>query len=251
MKRPIGIYDSGVGGISVLREAIRLLPNEDYIYFGDTKNAPYGEKGTAQVQLFAWEAAQRLISQGAKAIVIACNTATSAAAAVLRGRLNIPIIGMEPALKPASMLRHTGKILVLATTLTLKLPKFESLMALYGEGAVPIACPGLMEFVENGVISGDEIEAYLKHLLNAHLKDPIDAVVLGCTHYIFLRETLLKLLPEGTSIIDGNEGTVRQLERKLAEDGLLETAGQAGSVRLTTSGDEQLVLPVMERLLHL
>ena len=161
-QRPVGLLDSGLGGISVLGEALRQLPNEDYVYYGDTANAPYGDKTPEEVLGLVHQAVERLIELRCKAIVIACNTATSVSAGKLRQELALPIIGMEPALKPASLLPGEGKILVMATRVTLALPKFQALMAQYGRDAVPVPCPGLMECVERGELEGPQVTALLR-----------------------------------------------------------------------------------------
>lgn len=245
---PVGVFDSGVGGISVLGTLCQVLPQEHFLYYGDTAHAPYGTKPQAEVRGYADAVMAHLMAQGVKAVVIACNTATSVAAAELRARLSLPIIGMEPALKPAHELRHGGQILVLATPVTLMLPKFCHLMETYGEGAVPVPCPGLMELVEQERLS--DAKQYLTNRLAGFNLAQVDAVVLGCTHYVFLRPVLRELLPSSVSVLDGNLGTARQLKRVLETQGLLQTSGQ-GSVRLETSGDARTALPVMERLLRL
>lgn len=144
---PVGVFDSGVGGISVLAAMAKLMPGEHFIYCGDTANMPYGTKPQAEVMTCVRGVIGRLLDRDVKAIVIACNTATSVAAATLRQELTLPIIGMEPALKPAALLRNNGRILVLATPNTLRLPKFQTLMSRWGEGAIPVPCPGLMDLV--------------------------------------------------------------------------------------------------------
>ncbi|MBQ2699823.1 MAG: glutamate racemase [Clostridia bacterium] len=245
---PIGIFDSGVGGISVLRCAQKLMPNEHYIYYGDTAHAPYGTKPPQEVMGYVRSVVDSLLQKDAKAIVIACNTATSVAAAQLREELSLPIIGMEPALKPASLVRHGGHILVLATPVTLQLPKFKHLMTLYGEGCIPVPCPGLMDLVEAGCLKGPEVEALLCKLLSAYQDKPVDAIVLGCTHYVFLKETIQWMYPQA-QVIDGNEGTVRQLRRRLEEADLLTDSNAQGGIELLTSGHEATTLPLMERLL--
>lgn len=245
-QRPIGVFDSGVGGISVLGTLRQELPMEDFLYFGDTAHAPYGTKPREEVLRCADAVMAHLLAKGVKAVVIACNTATSVAASELRARLTLPIIGMEPALKPAHALRHGGQILVLATPMTLALPKFQSLMARYGEGAVPVPCPGLMELVEQEDWAG--AERYLTAQLAPWDMAQVDAVVLGCTHYVFLRPVLRRVLPERVAVLDGNLGTARQLKRVLAERGLLRAEG-SGSVTLETSGDAAEVLPIMRQLL--
>ena len=243
---PIGVFDSGVGGISTLREMIRELPEERFIYFGDTANAPYGTRSTDEVIACVRNVVGRLLKKNIKALVIACNTATGAAAATLREELTIPVVGMEPALKPASKIRKDGSVLVLATPLTLQQEKFENLMKQYGEGAVKVPCPGLMELVEADDTDG--ARRYLEELFARYPEDRVDAVVLGCTHYVFLKDMIRELLPERIAITDGNAGTARQLRRVLAQDGLLNTEGP-GSVELETSGREQ-DLAMMRKLLN-
>lgn len=226
--RPVGMLDSGLGGISVLAQALRDLPRENFVYFGDTANIPYGDKEPEEVLRLTRQAVDRLIGHGCKAIVIACNTATSVAAQQLRSELSLPVIGIEPALKPASLLPGEGQILVLATQVTLRLPKFHALMELYGDHATPVPCSGLMECVEAGQLEGDRVDRLLGELLAPYLDAPIKAVVLGCTHYPFLRKAIAKLLPPGTPLVDGNAGTVRQLGRRLEAEGLAAPAGQLG-----------------------
>lgn len=245
-ERPVGVFDSGVGGISVLGELRRQLPGEQFIYFGDTRHAPYGTKPPEVVLGYVRGVMDTLCALGVKAVVIACNTATSVAAATLRAEMALPIIGMEPALKPAAMARHGGQILVLATPVTLRLPKFQALMARYGEGALPLPCPGLMELVEAEDFAG--AERYLRAQLAQFELARVDAVVLGCTHYVFLRPVLHALLPAGTLVLDGNEGTARQLRRVLAQRELLRE-GSDGGVTFMTSGDEAALLPQMRHLL--
>lgn len=245
---PVGVFDSGVGGISVLGQLVKTLPQEQFIYVGDTAHAPYGTKPPEEVLGYVRGVMDQLTARDVKAVVIACNTATSVAAATLRAEMSMPIIGMEPALKPAAMARKRGLILVLATPMTLCLPKFDALMARYGEGAVRLPCPGLMELVEQEDFAG--AEDYLREHLAAFDMSDVDAVVLGCTHYVFLRPVLAKILPGHVQVMDGNEGTARQLRRVLEERGLLRLEGE-GSVELHTSGDEGIYIPQMQRLMHL
>lgn len=242
--RPIGVFDSGLGGVSVLRNMCALLPGEDFIYFGDDKNAPYGTKTEEEILRLAIDDVSFLLKKNVKAIVIACNTATSAAAQYLRDTLSIPIIGMEPALKPASMNRKEGLIGVMATPATLKQKKFRLLYEKYGEYAMPIPCPGLMEFAEKGILDGEEIDSFLKKLLNPYLeKYALESLVLGCTHYVFLKGAIQKACPH-LSLYDGNDGTARQLKRVLSERNWLNESA-TGSVSMYTSGDEDSILPLM------
>ena len=250
-QRPIGLLDSGLGGIGVLGEALRQLPNEDYVYYGDTANAPYGDKAPEEVLGLVHQAVERLIELRCKSIVIACNTATSVSAGKLRQELDLPIIGMEPALKPASQLPGGGKILVMATRVTLALPKFQALMAQYGRDAVPVPCPGLMECVERGELEGPKVTALLRHLLGPWLSQPVKAVVLGCTHYPFLRKTIAALFPAGTPLIDGNAGSVRQLRRRLEEQDLLSDRQKPGRITFLSSSEDPSVLQRMQTMLEL
>ena len=242
---PVGVFDSGIGGISTLREMIRELPDERFIYFGDTVNAPYGTKSTDEVIACVRGVVDQLLEKQIKALVIACNTATGAAAATLRSELAIPVVGMEPALKPASKIRKSGSVLVLATPLTLQQEKFENLMKQYGQGAVKVPCPGLMELVEQD--DGAGALRYLQELFTRYPPEKVDAVVLGCTHYVFLKDMIRDLLPERIAITDGNAGTARQLRRVLEREGLLNDEGP-GSVELETSGTEK-DLELMRKLL--
>ena len=238
---PIGMFDSGVGGISVLREAVRLLPNERFIFYGDTKNAPYGTKTRETVLALSRNVVRELLNLGAKAIVIACNTATSAAAADLRADYpELPIIAMEPALKPASLLHRDGVVLSLATPGTIAGEKYARLYALYGEGVVSLPCPGLMDFVERGELSGPALTAYFDSLFAPYASKKVEAIVLGCTHYSFLKKSIASYYP-GIPLLDGNEGTVRQLRRRLKALGLLAPEDAKGGTVLLSSGGEEPV----------
>lgn len=245
-QQPIGVFDSGVGGISALQAMIRTLPQEHFIYYGDTANAPYGTKETEEVIACVRQVTNQLLERKIKALVIACNTATGAAAYTLRRELTIPVIGMEPALKPASELRKNGDILVLATPLTLHQEKFNRLMEKYGEGAVRVPCTGLMELVEQENWIG--AEAYLKEVFALYDLKKVDAVVLGCTHYVFLKDMIREMLPKNIAITEGSEGTARQLKRVLARNHLLNVYGE-GLVELETSGKIQDI-EKMRRLLN-
>ena len=227
-QNPVGVFDSGVGGIGTLSALRRELPQEDFLYFGDTLHAPYGTKPREEVMACVTRVMTHLLSNHVKAVVIACNTATAVAAKELRETYKLPILGMEPALKPAHALRHGGSILVLAT-------------------AIPLPCPGLMELVEQE--ANEQARRYLLELLHPYDLRTVDAVVLGCTHYVFLRPLLREILPENVQVLDGNEGTARQLRRVLTENDLLCARETPGKITLETSGAPETVLPVMQRLL--
>ncbi len=250
--KPIGFFDSGVGGISVLREAVKQLPEENYIYFGDSGNAPYGIKTVEEVKKLTFKAVNFLLGMDVKAVVIACNTATSAAIEDLRGTIsNIPIIGIEPALKPAMEYSKKGKIIIMATTMTLAEKKFSNLMKRYYKEAdiQPLPCPGLVELIEGGVTEGREIDNYLNKKLAPYLNEGIGAVVLGCTHYPFIKDSLSKLLGQDTAIIDGSEGTARQLKRQLIKNKMMNKSKQKGYVKIYNSIEDPEIIELSYKLL--
>lgn len=183
--------DSGLGGLSVLREAIKLMPKEDFIYYGDSLHAPYGVKPQAEIRDLTFAVVEKLLDMGIKGLAVACNTATSAAVRLLRNTYpELPIVGIEPAVKPAVTESHGGRILVMATPMTLKQEKFQNLLAKYREQAdiVPVQCDGLMEFVEHGDLDGQELDDYFAEKLSPVLTDDTESIVLGCTHYPFLKK---------------------------------------------------------------
>ncbi len=248
-KSAIGVFDSGVGGVSVLRDMARLLPRERFVYYGDNRNAPYGVRSEEEIRSLAMNVADVLMGYDIKALVVACNTATSAAIVQLREKLSIPVVGMEPALKPASELWCGGQVLVLATPATLRQNKFQQLYELYGQKAIIQPCAGLMEFAEREMLEGEEIDAYLNECFAPYRGVQLDAVVLGCTHYVFLKKAIAKALP-GVPLVDGNSGTARRLEFLLKERNLLREEGE-GEIAFMTSGNEAEYIPLMERLFKL
>ena len=242
---PIGFLDSGVGGLSVLREAIKIMPNENYIYFGDSKNAPYGVKPTKEIRDLTFNVVDFLIEKGIKGLVVACNTATSAAVSELRRVYpDIPLVGIEPAIKPAVELNRSGKILIMATPMTIKQEKFNLLLNKYKEKAeiVPIPCAGLMEFIEDGILSGEELEEYLEEKLSIYDKSEISSIVLGCTHYPFVKDVIAKIVGSNVIIMDGGEGTAREIKRRLREKNLLTDRIKKGNVDIYNSLDEKKVI---------
>lgn len=248
---PIGVFDSGIGGISVLAEMIRMLPYDEFIYFADTLHSPYGTKPEDVVRLLSVEATAFLSHMGIKSLVVACNTATSAAINEIRKMCPFPVIGMEPALKPAVELGLTGKILVMATPLTLKSKKFNELAHQYKHLAeiVPLPCAGLVEIIERNHSQKEEIKEYLSHVFSMVNKDDISAIVLGCTHYILIKKEIRDIAGSKIAIVDGNYGTARQLRAVLQNKGLLNdwTADAPRiplrvKIRFYISGDEREVI---------
>lgn len=251
-QRPIGVFDSGVGGISVLRELVALMPNENYIFLGDSKNAPYGTKTLAEVQELTCADASYLMARDVKALVVACNTATSAAIHILRKKYpNIPVIGIEPALKPAVLAKEQPKVLVMATPMTLREEKFHHLMEKFEQDAtiIPMPCPGLVEFVERGETSGEGLELFLQELFADYVKNPVDCVVLGCTHYPFVRETIQKVLGSHVKLFDGGAGTARETRRRLAENDMLNPSREQGCVEIENSMESDEILRLSRFLL--
>ncbi|WP_278320167.1 glutamate racemase [Inediibacterium massiliense] len=238
---PIGIFDSGMGGISVLKEMKKLMPYEDYIYYGDSKNIPYGIKTKEELQKLCIQIGDYFINRGVKSIVIACNTATSASVDLFRERYDIPIIGVEPALKPAIERHHGGKIIVLATNVTLKEKKFAKLMDQYKDEAdiIKLPAPKLVTVVENGITKGEEAQrAILETFEGIDIKE-VSSVVLGCTHYIFLKDTMKKILGDEIELIDGGEGTAIHLKNVLSEKGWLKDEEKEGTIEIINSSDDE------------
>lgn len=219
---PVAVFDSGIGGIGVLRELQKLLPNESFLYFGDRKNAPYGEKTAAALQALVLSHATRLLCR-CKALVLACNTATAVAAERLRAEFCEPIIGIEPALAPALCASPAPRILVLATSITLKEEKFAALLArCRGRAEIrTLAAPLLVRFAENGITRGTEVDAYLRTLLAPMHAFCPTAVVLGCTHFPLFQEAIAAAFPYPIRFFDGAYGTAKQTKARLLQAGLL------------------------------
>lgn len=253
VNRPIGVFDSGVGGISVLKEFVRHMPGEDFLYYGDSAHAPYGTKSVEEIQELSKRICEHLRGSGAKAIAVACNTATSAAIGVLREiYTDIPVIGIEPALKPAVLIKKDPNIIMMATPLTVKGDKFRHLLAKFEDEAhvYALPCAGLMEFAERGIFDGPELELYLQNLLGKYLENgQIDAIVLGCTHYPFFRPQIRKIAGPDIPVIDGSEGTARELHRQLEKRGWLQPEEHRGSVTFENSDPSKI--PLMEQMMKL
>ena len=244
----IAVFDSGVGGISVLRHLKRLLPSERFLYFGDSANAPYGTKTKEQVRALTFAAAEMLMTQGIKALVVACNTATSAAINDLRKAYpELIIIGIEPALKLAADKFPGGSLGVMATPMTLREEKFAGLMERFRDSCeiYKIPAPGLVELIEAGKADSPETEELLKELFAPYPR--LDALVLGCTHYPFAAKAISQVLGHDTVLLDGGDGTARETKRRLTEAGLLRTG--EGSVTFQNSKNSPELLALSEQLL--
>ncbi len=251
---PVGVFDSGMGGISVLREMVRLMPHEDFIYFGDSANAPYGIKKEEEIRELTVTHVTRLLEEGCKGICVACNTATSAAVRVMRGMWpDLPLVGVEPAVKPAVLSMDHPKVLVLATPATVRQEKLHALIARYEDDAdiTAVPCPGLMEFVERGETSGPVLASFLSELLGEYVSAGVDAIVLGCTHYPFVRDSLASLFGESVRIFDGGEGSARRMRVLLDEADLITPSTAQGHVTFYNSVNSSDKISLCRRLLKM
>ena len=247
---PIGVFDSGLGGLTVLREIRRLLPGEDLLYVADSAHAPYGDKSMAFIESRAIAITEFLLERGAKAIVVACNTATGAAARLLRARYSVPLIAMEPAVKPAVARTRSGVVAVLATRQTLASHNFSVLLGRLETDAEILLqpCPGLVERVEAGDLAGDETRKLLRGYLEPLLARGADTLVLGCTHYPLLTPLIQDLAGPDVLILDSGTGVARQVRRRLSEAGLLAPEERAGRERFWTSTHPARMQALMARL---
>lgn len=251
--RPIGVFDSGIGGISVLREIVNLMPNEDYIYYGDSSHAPYGTKSLEEIQALSDACVSFLLKKNVKAIVIACNTATSAYAEILRREFpDMPVIGIEPALKPAVLWKEHDRVAVMATPMTLNQNKFRQLMHTYEEQSdiFCIPCPGLMEYIEKGILDGPELTNFLEALLRPYLDKGVDAIVLGCTHYPFVEKVISRIAGDNIRIFNGSHGTALELRRRLEAADLITDNTQNGSVNIYNSSSNSEIIDFCYTLLN-
>lgn len=247
---PVGVFDSGVGGLSVLGEINRLLPNESLLYVADCGHIPYGEKSPEFIRQRCMIIAEFFRQQGAKALVLACNTATAAAAAQLREHYpNWPIIGMEPAVKPAAAATRSGVVGVLATTGTLQSSRFAALLDRFAANirVVTQPCPGLVELIEAGDLASPALRALLCRYVEPLLAEGCDTIILGCTHYPFLKPLLREMIPASISLIDTGQAVARQLQRLLAEEELL-SSGRADVTHFWTSADPEYFRKILPAL---
>jgi glutamate racemase len=247
----IGIFDSGVGGLSVLDEALKQLPNHDYIYFADSANAPYGEKSPTWIAKRSLLLCRHLVDRGCHAIVVACNTATAEAIAQIRAELEIPIIGVEPGIKPAALQTQTGVVGVLATEATLNSDKFNALLATLPTQYTFIkqAGAGLVPLIEAGQIETSPMQSLLRSYLHTIVAGGADTLVLGCTHYPFLKNQIQKIIGTSIKLIDTSDAVVRQLGRQL-EQGRLPETSTAPSLCLLSTANADTLRVMAQRLLQ-
>jgi glutamate racemase len=236
---PIGIFDSGVGGLSVLNEVRRLLPEEALLYVADQAHLPYGSLSLRQIRAFAAGIARYLLEQGAKMIVVACNTASAAGLQHLR-RLwpEVPFVGMEPAVKPAAEQTRTGVVGILATPATFQGPLFASVVERFagGAGLLKATCPGLVSQIEKGELETEATRSILEKALRPMLAKGMDCLVLGCTHYPFVLPLIRRIVGDAVKVIDPSPAVARQVARLLDAGGLRRVTGPEGEVRLCSTG---------------
>jgi glutamate racemase len=246
---PVGVFDSGVGGLSVAREIRRALPGEPLLYVADTAYVPYGDRGEDEVRARTLAIGEWMQAQGAKVMVVACNTASGASLELLRERLTIPVIGLEPALKPAVRETRNGRVGVMATSGTLRSARFQRLVDNYADGVhvVRDPCPGLADLVEEGMLSGPELARQMETYVAPLREAGVDTVVLGCTHYVFVRDAVRDALGPDVLLLDSGEAIARRTRQILTEAGALADGGP-GSIRILTTGEPAEVAPVIHRL---
>jgi glutamate racemase len=249
-KRPIGIFDSGIGGTSIWGEIEELLPNENCIYLADSKNAPYGEKPKEQIVEFSVKNTEFLLAQGCKIIIVACNTATTNAIDFLRTSYEIPFIGIEPAIKPAAIHSKSKIVGVLATKGTLSSSLFHSTTKNHAAGITVLEQrgTGLVELIESGNLESIELYQLLESYIMPMLDKGMDYLVLGCTHYPYLIPILKKMLPSNVMIIDSGQAVARQTKMVLDKNGLLNTLAEQGKHQFYTNSDEKVLSAILEHI---
>ena len=247
---PIGVFDSGVGGISVLKHIQTLLPHEQLFYVADSKYAPYGNKTPAEIRSRCFQIADFLIAKNAKVLVVACNTATAAAIDAMRERYSLPIIGMEPALKPAAEASRNGIVGVLATTGTLKSAQFAGLLESYGRNVkvVTQACVGLVECVERGEINAADTRLLIQQYCAPLLAEGADTIVLGCTHYPFVADIIRDAVGKEITLIDTGAAVANQLKWQLEKQGLLCLSKESADVQFWTNSENPNAKEVIKQL---
>ena len=252
VQSPIGIFDSGVGGLSVLRVIRQQMPEEDVIYFGDQGHVPYGPRPMEQIQMFSEEITSFLLNKGSKLIIVACNTASAAALRYLRKRFpKTPFVGMEPAVKPAAEHTQTGKVGVLATPATFQGELYASVVERFGAGVELLqhTCPGLVAQIERGELDTPATQAILKEALSPMIEKGIDTVVLGCTHYPFVIPLIQQIVGEKVRVIDPAPAVARQARHLLETSGMRNLNNARGEVQFFTSGEQRAMQSMLPTLL--
>ena len=246
----IGVFDSGLGGLSVLRELVAALPQEHFIYVSDAGHCPYGGKRASEITDRAEAITDFLLAKGVKLIVVACNTATIAAIESLRATYTVSFVGMDPAVKPAAVLTRAGVVGVLATGAALAGEKLHRLIERHAAGVRVLTqpCPGLVERVEAGLISSAETRGLVERYTAPLLAQGADVLVLGCTHYPFLKQVIQDVVGPEVTLLDTGAAVARRAVSLLQTERLLTPAGGAGSIRCYTSGDPQLVAETASQL---
>lgn len=248
---PIGVFDSGLGGLSVLRALRAHLPDESFVYLADSSFCPYGEKDDLTIETRVHELVGLLVERECKAAVIACNTACAVALGSLRQRFDFPIVGLEPAVKPAILRSRHRRVAVLATPRTARGDKLRELIDLHAGPVVveTIPAPGLVDLIEAGEIHGREIRYVLSQLLEGPLARGCDAVVLGCTHYPFLAGVIAEIVGPSVAILSSGKPVARQTERVLEREGLRNRGAESGECVYLTTGDPEIFETMAGRLL--
>ncbi|MBE5785622.1 MAG: glutamate racemase [Clostridiales bacterium] len=252
----IGFFDSGLGGISILKEAVRILPHESFLYYGDNANAPYGVRSSDDITALTLSALRFLVSQGVKALVIACNTATATCINTIRSEFSLPVISVEPAVKPAALQPGNGKILMLATPITVKHDRYLSLQNRMPDPdrIINVSCPELVDRIEQGIFTENGYDDILDRCLFPWHNKTIDSIVLGCTHFMFIKQAIVRYaamhFSGAATIYDSSKATALQLARVLQRHGISAPAEATGTVVFHTSGDISRLMPLFLKLLE-
>ena len=248
-KKPIGIFDSGIGGTSIFKEIHNVLPNESIIYLADSKNAPYGNKSKEEILQLSIKNTELLIAKGCKLIVVACNTATTNAISHLRANYKIPFIGIEPAIKPASLQTRTKAIGILATKGTLSSALFHETMDLYSKDITIIERigEGIVPLIEAGDIDSKEMTLLLESYIKPMLKLNIDHLVLGCTHYPYLIPQLSKILPRDVKIIDSGLAVAKQTKAVLDKKIILNTSSSKSKINFYINSEPEILFNILDK----
>lgn len=245
--KPIGIFDSGIGGTSIFKEVNALLPNENIIYLADSKNAPYGNKSKEDILQLSIKNTELLLNKGCKLIIVACNTATTNAISYLRAHYKIPFIGIEPAIKPAALNTQTKAVGILATKGTLSSQLFHKTTDLYANGITVIEQigEGIVPLIESGQLESNAMQSLLSTFLKPMLKQNIDYLVLGCTHYPYLIPMLSKMLPKHVKIIDSGLAVAKQTQAILTTHNLLNLEKSIPTIKLYSNGNVEILKAIL------